>query len=66
MDENNYILVGKSVVLRRISYSDKTVALFKRVMGSNINWRLGSDIFNALELFFLVLRLLKEDVEEFL
>lgn len=66
MDENNYILVGKLVVLWCILYLDKMVVLFKCVMGSNINWWLGSDIFNVLELFFLVLCLLKEDVEEFL
>lgn len=35
-------------------------------MGSNTNWRLGSDTFNAPELSSLVLRSLKEDAEEFL
>ena len=43
MDENNHILVGKPAVSRRTSHPDKTAALFKRAMGSNTNWRLGSD-----------------------
>lgn len=47
MDENNHILVGKPAVSRRTSHPDKTAALFKRAMGSNTNWRLGSDTFNA-------------------
>lgn len=66
MDENNHILVGKPAVSRRTSHPDKTAALFKRAMGSNTNWRLGSDTFNAPELSSLVLRSLKEDAEEFL
>jgi len=66
MDENNHILVGKPAVSRRTSHPDKTAALFKRSMGSNTNWRLGSDTFNAPELSSLVLRSLKEDAEEFL
>ncbi len=45
MDENNHILVGKPAVSRRTSHPDKTAALFKRAMGSNTNWRLGSDTF---------------------
>ncbi|EKH1293682.1 Hsp70 family protein, partial [Escherichia coli] len=55
MDENNHILVGKPAVSRRTSHPDKTAALFKRAMGSNTNWRLGSDTFNAPELSSLVL-----------
>lgn len=58
MDENNHILVGKPAVSRRTSHPDKTAALFKRAMGSNTNWRLGSDTFNAPELSSLVLRTL--------
>ena len=66
VDDNNHILVGKPAQSRRISHPEKTAALFKRAMGSNIRWTLGSEIFNAPELSSLVLRSLKEDAEEYL
>lgn len=65
MDENKKILVGKFVVVCKILYLDKIVVLFKCVMGSNIYWYLGEELFNVLELFLLVLCLLKEDVEDY-
>lgn len=66
IDENKNILVGKPAKSRRISHPDKTAALFKRAMGSNISWMLGDETFNAPELSSLVLRSLKEDAEEYL
>ncbi|WET39519.1 molecular chaperone HscC [Citrobacter enshiensis] len=66
IDENKHILVGKPAKSRRISHPDKTAALFKRSMGSNISWKLGDESFNAPELSSLVLRSLKEDAEEYL
>lgn len=66
IDENKHILVGKPAKSRRISHPDKTAALFKRSMGSNMSWTLGDESFNAPELSSLVLRSLKEDAEEYL
>ncbi|UGS41475.1 molecular chaperone HscC [Pseudocitrobacter corydidari] len=66
IDENKNILVGKPAKSRRISHPDKTAALFKRAMGSNMSWKLGNETFNAPELSSLVLRSLKEDAEEYL
>ncbi|ELL4732912.1 molecular chaperone HscC [Salmonella enterica] len=66
MDENKQILVGKPAAARKTSHPDKTAALFKRAMGSNTHWHLGEESFNAPELSSLVLRSLKEDVEDYL
>lgn len=66
IDDNKNILVGKPAKSRRISHPDKTAALFKRSMGSNMSWKLGEETFNAPELSSLILRSLKEDAEEYL
>lgn len=66
LDDNNQILVGKPAASRKTSHPDKTAALFKRAMGSNTHWQLGSESFSAPELSSLVLRSLKEDAEEYL
>lgn len=66
MDENKQILVGKPAAARKTSHPDKTAALFKRAMGSHTLWHLGEESFNAPELSSLVLRSLKEDVEDYL
>lgn len=66
IDDNNHILVGKPAVSRRTSHPEKTAALFKRSMGSNATWHLGTESFTAPELSSLVLRSLKEDAEEYL
>jgi molecular chaperone HscC len=63
VDDNGEILVGRPAAERLLTRSDLTVALFKRQMGTNKTFRLGSRDFRPEELSSLVLRSLKRDVE---
>ena len=65
-DDDNAITVGRVAKERLISHSDRTVAVFKRLMGSNHRITIGSREFTAQELSSLVLRSLKEDAEHYL
>lgn len=64
-DQGN-IVVGRTAKERLIAHSTKTVACFKRLMGSNHKVRLDKTDFTATELSSFILRSLKEDAEAFL
>ncbi len=65
-DDSGEITVGRVAKERLISHSDKTVAVFKRLMGTDHKIKIGKQFFTATELSSLVLRSLKEDAEAFL
>ncbi|MBR6222014.1 MAG: molecular chaperone HscC [Lachnospiraceae bacterium] len=66
IDEDEQIYVGKTAKERMQLYPDTAAAVFKRDMGSDKKFRLGTKEFTAEELSSFVLRSLKEDAEEFL
>ncbi len=66
LDDKNNLSVGRIAKERLISHSDKTVAVFKRLMGTEHKVTLGNKQFTATELSAIVLRSLKEDAENFL
>lgn len=66
IDNNGDILVGAIAKERLITHPDKTVAVFKRLMGSDYTVFLDNKSFTAPELSSLVIRSLKQDVESFL
>ncbi|MBD3644518.1 molecular chaperone HscC [Alcanivorax sp.] len=66
VDKNGEIIVGRTARQRLINHSDRTVATFKRLMGTDHKVKLGKQTFTATELSSLVLRSLKEDAETFL
>ena len=66
LDDNGEIIVGDTAKQRLITHSDKTVAVFKRLMGADHKVKLGKKTFSAVELSSLVLRSIKEDAEAFL
>ena len=66
VDEGGEILVGETAKHRLISHPKQTIAVFKRYMGSEQEFRLGKRRFNAVELSSLVLRSLKEDAQTYL
>lgn len=61
--EDGTVLVGRAARERLQTHPDRTVAVFKRFMGSERTIRLGNREFRAEELSALVLRSLKEDAE---
>ena len=63
LDDSGEIIVGRTARQRLIHHSDKTVAAFKRLMGTGHRVALGTQLFTATELSSLVLRSLKEDAE---
>ena len=65
-DDEGKITVGRVAKERLISHDDKTVAVFKRLMGTDHKIRIGKKYFTATELSSLVLRSLKEDAENHL
>ena len=56
-------LVGRAAVDRLVTHPDRSVASFKRWMGSDAGARLAGRFYRAEELSALVLRALKEDAE---
>ena len=64
--DDGTILVGQAARDRLLTHPEKTVAAFKRFMGSSRETRLGKKTFRPEELSALVLRSLKADAEEFL
>ncbi len=66
IDENDNIFVGKTAIERMQLYPETSAAVFKRSMGSDKKFDLGSKSFTAEELSSFVLRSLKEDAETFL
>ncbi|MBV7483507.1 Hsp70 family protein [Bordetella sp. BOR01] len=63
LDDDGSVLVGQAARDRLQTHSDRTAALFKRHMGSDKPYPLGSRQFRPEELSALVLRALKEDAE---
>ncbi|WP_318388795.1 molecular chaperone HscC [Enterobacter sp.] len=63
LDDDGHILVGAAAKARLVSHPHLTVASFKRYMGTDKTWTLGTRRFRAEELSALVLRKLKADAE---
>jgi molecular chaperone HscC len=61
--EDGAVLVGRAAADRLVTHPDRSVASFKRWMGSSAGARLASRFYRAEELSALVLRSLKEDAE---
>lgn len=66
VDEHNQIFVGETAVERKALYPNTVAETFKRSMGSNREYTLGSRKFRPEELSSFILRALKEDAEHFL
>lgn len=66
VDEDGSILVGQAARERLISHPERTVACFKRTMGTRRRYELGEQRFSSEELSALVLRRLREDAESYL
>ena len=65
-DESGKLIVGKVAKERLINFGDKTVASFKRLMGTAHKIKVGKQEYTATELSAIVLKALKEDAETFL
>ncbi|QJT79496.1 molecular chaperone HscC [Kosakonia sp. MUSA4] len=63
IDDEGHLLVGAAAKARLVSHPQMTVASFKRYMGTDKTWTLGSRQFRAEELSALILRKLKTDAE---
>ena len=66
VDEDDKFYVGKTAEERMRLYPNTSAAVFKRDMGSDRKYTLGTREFTAEELSSFVLRSLKEDAEEYL
>lgn len=66
IDENEQVYVGETAKERMLLYPDTSASIFKRDMGSQKKFHLGSKTFTAEELSSFVLRSLKEDAEAYL
>ncbi|GAA6168645.1 Hsp70 family protein [Sessilibacter corallicola] len=63
ISDNGEWLVGKTASERLVTHPDKTVAEFKRYMGSQKRFRLSDQSLTPEELSAIVLKSLKEDIE---
>ena len=66
VDDDGSVFVGEVARERLISHPDRTASVFKRSMGTDRLYPLGSRSFRAEELSAFVLRKLKEDAEKHL
>lgn len=66
VDNNEEILIGKPALYRMAHSPERSVANFKRFMGSNKIFQLGKHKFRAEDLSAIILKQLKEDAENFL
>lgn len=66
IDEEGNVLVGETAKEYMLIHPDRAASVFKRDMGSDKEYVLGSKKFLAEELSSMVLRALKEDAEEYL
>lgn len=66
LDEDGSILVGKAARARLATHPQRSVAAFKRFMGSDKRFELGDQSFSPEELSALVLGALKTDAEAWL
>ncbi len=65
-DEQGEIIVGRTAKERLINHGDSTVAVFKRLMGTQHKIKIAKKQFTATELSSILLKSLKEDAETFL
>ena len=66
IDEDEQVYVGEVEAERMLLYPDSAASVFKRDMGSKKQFKLLNKTFLAEELSSLVLRVLKEDAQEYL
>lgn len=66
LDDSGTLVVGATAKERLISHPQLTAASFKRYMGTQQEFELGTRRFRAEELSALVLKSLKQDAEDFL
>ncbi len=66
IDEEEQVYVGEVAAERMLLYPDSAASVFKRDMGSKKQFKLLNKTFLAEELSSLVLRVLKEDAQEYL
>ncbi len=66
VDDNNEILIGEVAKERLITHPECTIANFKRFMGTEKKFNIGSYVFTPEELSSFILKRLKEDAEEYL
>ena len=66
LDDNNEVIVGKVAKERLITHPDKTIAQFKRFMGTSHKILLGNSTYTAEELSSFIIRKLVDDAETFL
>lgn len=66
VDEDGGVLVGRAARDRLISHPERTAARFKRFMGTDKTYTLGSRTFTPEDLSSLILRSLREDAEAYL
>lgn len=66
LDDNNEVIVGKVAKECLVTHPDKTVAQFKRFMGTSHKILLGNSTYTAEELSSFIIRKLVDDAETFL
>ena len=66
LDDNNEVIVGKAAKERLVTHPDKTIAQFKRFMGTSHKILLGNSSYTAEELSSFIIRKLVDDAETFL
>ena len=66
LDDNDEVIVGKAAKERLVTHPDKTVAQFKRFMGTSHKILLGNSTYTAEELSSFIIRKLVDDAETFL
>lgn len=64
--DGDQVYVGETARERMLLYPDTAASVFKRTMGSDKKYRLGTKFFTSEELSSFVLRSLKEDAEAYL
>ena len=66
LDEDGQILIGKAARARLTTHPERSIAVFKRFMGSDKHFDLGNQSFSPEELSALVLGALKADAQAWL
>lgn len=66
VDDDGHLYVGKVAKERQVTHPQDTASIFKRSMGTNINYILNNKKYTAEELSSFVLKRLKQDAENYL